>query len=76
MIMDVLQEQAMTTVDEIKVAITQLPPEALHELRVWYEQFDAQLWDEQLEADVAAGRLDQLADEALQAFRTGQITEL
>ncbi len=66
----------MTTVDEIKIAIAQLPPEALHELRAWYEQFDAKLWDEQIEADVAAGRLDQLADEALLAFRNGQTTEL
>ena len=66
----------MTTVDEIKRAIAQLPPEALHELRAWYEQFDAQRWDDQIEVDVAAGRLDQLADEALYAFHTGQTTEL
>jgi hypothetical protein len=66
----------MTTLAEIKQAITQLPPEELHELREWYEQFDAQLWDEQLEADVAAGRLDGLADEALRAFYNGETTEL
>ena len=66
----------MTTVDEIKAAIAQLPPEALDELREWYEHFDAQLWDEQLEADIAAGRLDDLADKALQAFHNGETTEL
>jgi hypothetical protein len=66
----------MTTVDDIKVAITQLSPEALHELRVWYEQFDAHRWDEQIMTDIAAGRLDQFAEEALRAFHSGETTEL
>jgi hypothetical protein len=66
----------MTPVEEIKVAITQLSLQAQAELRAWYEQFDAQVWDQQLEADVAAGRLDQLAEEAIQAFSAGQSTEL
>jgi hypothetical protein len=55
----------MTTVDQIKTAIAQLPDEALRELRAWYEQFDAEYWDAQIAADVAAGRLDMLADEAI-----------
>ncbi len=67
---------ALTTVAEIKEAIIQLPPDELRELRAWYEQADAQQWDEQLEADVAAGRLDDLAEEALRAFRNGKTTEL
>ena len=66
----------MTSVEDIKQAITQLPPEALHELRAWYEQFDAQLWDKPIEADVATGRLNDLAEEALQAVRNNQATEL
>jgi hypothetical protein len=64
------------TVDDIKIAITQLSPEALRELRVWYEQFEAQRWDEQIGAGVAAGRLDHLAEEALRAFQSGETTEL
>ena len=47
----------MTTVDEIKAAIAQLPPEALDELREWYEHFDAQLWDEQLILESQLGSL-------------------
>ena len=66
----------MTTIDEIKVAITHLPPEALRELRAWYEQFDNQRWDDQIADDVAAGRLDLVAEEALRAFRNGEATEL
>ena len=64
------------TVDEIRIAITALSPEGLQELHAWYEQFDAQLWDRQVEADVAAGRLDDLAEEAIRAFRNGETTEL
>jgi hypothetical protein len=66
----------MTTVDDIKVAITQLSPAALQELRVWYEQFDAQLWDQHIATDIAAGRLDHLAEEAIHAFHRGETTEL
>ena len=66
----------MITVEEIKVAITQLPPHALQELRQWYQEFDADQWDAQIEADVVAGRLDRFADEALQSFRDGETTEL
>ncbi len=66
----------MTTIDDIKVAITQLSPEALHELRAWYEQFDAQRWDEQMMTDIAAGRFDQFAEEAIRAFQSGETTEV
>jgi hypothetical protein len=66
----------MTTVDEIKKAIANLPDEELHLLRAWYEQFDAEHWDAQIEADVVAGRLDDLAEAALRAFRNGEATEL
>jgi hypothetical protein len=66
----------MTSVEEIKRAITQLSPEAARQLRRWYEQFDAKQWDRQIASDVAAGRLDELAEEALQAFRAQATTEL
>lgn len=66
----------MTTVEEIKIAIAELTPHARAELRQWYEQFEADAWDQQIEADVAAGRLDRLADEAIQAVRAGTSTEL
>lgn len=66
----------MTTVEDIKTAIIHLSEAELRELRAWYEQFDAQQWDAQLASDVAAGRLDALADAAIRAFETGQTTEL
>ncbi len=51
-------------VREIESAITQLPREQVAELAAWLEQFHAQLWDNQIEHDVRAGRLDSLLDEA------------
>lgn len=66
----------MTTIDEIKDAIAHLSEAELRELRAWYEQFDAEAWDAQIEADIAAGRLDELAEAAIKAFRAGQTTEL
>ncbi|MFV9506642.1 MAG: hypothetical protein AB4911_18990 [Oscillochloridaceae bacterium umkhey_bin13] len=66
----------MTTVNEIKTAIKQLTIDELRELRTWYELFEAEQWDVQIEADVVAGRLDALADEAIRDFQTGTATEL
>ena len=66
----------MTDVEEIKIAITQLPPRARAELRAWYEEFEADAWDRQIDADAEAGRLDGLAERAIKAFRAGNSTEL
>ena len=55
----------MTTVQEIEKAITRLPPEKLAEFRSWYSEFDAAQWDEQFEGDVKSGKLESLADRAL-----------
>jgi hypothetical protein len=44
--------------------------------RQWYHEFDALVWDRQLESDVRTGKLDALADEAIQAQKTGKCTEL
>ena len=43
-----------------------------------YETLEAdwEAWDRQLEADVKAGKLDQLAEEALEDLRSGRCTDL
>lgn len=67
---------AMKTVDELEQAVRQLSAEELAEFRRWFASFDAAVWDAQLEADVAAGKLDALADEALDEFRQGRAKSL
>jgi hypothetical protein len=65
----------MSTVQEIEEAIRQLPPEDRAALRDWLAEFDAEEWDRQIVADVAAGRLDWLADEARQDLKSGRCTD-
>ncbi len=66
----------MSTIQEIETALRQLSPEGLAAFRAWFAEFDAEVWDRQFAADVAAGRLDKLAEEALQDLREGRCTDL
>ncbi len=66
----------MSTVDEIEQAIRGLKPQDLAALRDWFAAFDAEVWDRQLEQDVAAGRLDRFAEEALRDLSEGRCTDL
>ena len=61
-----------STIEEIEAAVSQLSPAQLADFRTWFAEFEAQRWDQQLEADVAAGRLNALADEALLDSREGR----
>jgi len=64
------------TVKQIEQAIERLSATELATFRAWFAKYDAARWDEQFEHDVAAGRLDQLRDEAVSAFRQGECREL
>ena len=63
-------------IKEIESAIAQLPPSELAELSKWFEEYQAQVWDEQLEHDVKSGRLDTLLKQAEQDFEQGQCDPL
>lgn len=63
------------TLYDLESAIANLPPVELIKFREWFYEFDAEAWDRQLAEDIAAGRLDALADEALQDLREGRTTE-
>lgn len=66
----------MTTVEDIERAIKKLPPEELARLRAWFEAFEAERFDTRIAQDIATGKLDALADEALAAFRAGRARPL
>ena len=57
--------KVMSGVNEIERAVGQLTPAELGTFREWFAEFAAAAWDRQMEDDVAAGRLDALADEAV-----------
>lgn len=65
----------MTTVPEIEQAITQLSTHDLARFREWFEEFDAQVWDRQIEADAKSGKFDKLAAQAIADFRAGRFKE-
>ncbi|WP_293374510.1 hypothetical protein [Nevskia sp.] len=66
----------MSAVETIENAVRNLPPADLALFRRWFEAFDAAAWDRQIEADVLAGKLDALADEALTEHRDGTSREI
>jgi len=66
----------MTTVRKIADAIKRLPKRDLASFRKWFAEFDAKLWDQQLQKDVGAGRLDKLARQAHRDHKAGRTTDL
>jgi hypothetical protein len=66
----------MTTLEEIETAITRLPPDELAKLRYWFEEFASQQWDTRIERDAKAGKLDNLAAEALADHKAGWSREM
>ncbi len=65
-----------STLNDIERAITQLSTEELAAFRAWFVEFDAAAWDQQIEEDVAAGRLDKFAEKALKDLREGRCTDM
>ena len=63
-------------VKEIESAIANLPPSEVAELAKWFEEYHAQVWDQQIERDLKAGRLDALLEEAKQDLESDRCREL
>jgi hypothetical protein len=63
-------------VKEIESAIADLPPAKIAELAKWFEEFQAQVWDQQIERDLKAGRLDSLLEEAKEDLESNRCREL
>ena len=66
----------MSAVLKLEQAVSQLPPNELARFRKWFEEFDAKMWDRQLEEDARFGKLDKLAQQAIADFRAGEYREL
>ena len=66
----------MSSVPEIEAAIRQLAPNELAAFRHWFAEFDSTQWDRQVDRDVASGRLDALADEAILDQQEGRTKPL
>ena len=66
----------MNHVEQLEKKVQSLSLQELAEFRAWFIEFDARVWDEQIEADVKAGKLDGLIAEALAEYKAGKAREL
>jgi hypothetical protein len=66
----------MTTVEAIETQVKHLSLPQLKQFRNWFADWDANAWDEQIEADAQAGKLDAIAEEALSEYNAGKAKEI
>jgi hypothetical protein len=62
----------MDKVEKIEQEIEALSPAELAQFRAWFLEYDWAAWDQQLERDVEAGRLDDLAEKVLRDHAAGK----
>lgn len=66
----------MMKVTELQRAILDLSETEYSELVSWLRDQDWERWEQEFDRDVRAGKLDSLADEALEAKAKGQLEAL
>lgn len=64
------------SIDELEKAVAALPPDRLAKFSAWFEEFRADAWDRQIERDAKSGKLDKLAQEALEDVKAGRFRKL
>lgn len=62
----------MADLERIESEIRSLSGGEFSRFRVWFEEYDWNTWDRQLENDVTEGKLDSLADAALSEHEAGR----
>ena len=65
----------MGRVEQIEAAIAGLPPEEYRRIVQWFRVREQTRWDDQLDSDSAAGKLDFLFDEAESESTKGLLRE-
>ena len=68
--------RTMSKVEQLEREVASLAPDDLAAFRAWFIEYDWEKWDRQIESDIAGGKLDGLAAEALAEFHRGETTEL
>ena len=65
----------MSRVEEIEAAIESLPPEEYRRIIEWFRVHEERRWDEQMDADSVAGKLDFLFNEAERESAAGLVRD-
>ena len=66
----------MSEIEQLEQLVKKLSQQDLAEFRAWFVEYDARVWDDQIEADSKAGKLDGLINEALTDYESGKAREL
>jgi hypothetical protein len=64
----------MSTVAEIESAIKNLKPREIRAVGQLLDELREELWDQQIDADAKAGRLDKMIAKAKAGYRAGKAT--
>jgi hypothetical protein len=64
------------SLQELEQAVAMLPEADLKAFVSWFEEYLADQWDQQIEADVAAGRLEAKGQQADEDFAAGRCKPL
>ena len=66
----------MNTRLEVESAIKQLPEDEVRHLAKWLQDYLDEMWDRQIEADLASGKLDHLIARAEADIDTNSVRDL
>ena len=66
----------MPSLKRIESEVASLPDEELRLFSRWFSRFEAERWDQRLEADIDSGKLEDLAEEALSQYTSGKCKPL
>jgi hypothetical protein len=64
------------SVEELELVVSRLAADELALFSRWFDEFRAQQWDRQIEADILAGKLDTAGEQADDDFESGRCTSL
>ena len=64
------------SINELQAAISELSAEDLDRFARWLDEYRADLWDQRIEADILAGRIDEAGRRADEDFEAGLCTPL
>jgi hypothetical protein len=66
----------MTRLERAKKTVGELTKQELKAFAKWFVELQAERWDQQIEADARAGRLDKLAEKAKADLAAGRVRPL
>ncbi len=66
----------MTKIERLEREIRVLSRSELAAFREWFLEYDAAVWDRQVEEDMRAGKLDKLADKAISDHKAGRTKKI